>query len=423
MIAVFPVSAYSVGVKKDSYIKWNLDIDVPFPGQTIHQSGWIKITIQSVDGDRITATYDQHFDPGLGATPIDEKVTGYIDISTGESSFPLSSIPLLGRPPRGLIIPAGLSVNDPIPGIDSVQGTEIHDGRNAIYIITPGVGTSIRTWWDKETGVLLETHFDFPYGSQTGAYTLKLVETNVWGGGFLGMDLWFYLVIFVLAVAVVSIAAIIIQRRKSIVLPLPSAATEALSGVLAFAFSCIVGVVFVVWFGQVGGWLTNNFTWSVGLLLSTIFGGWWVNGFALFVGLIIGIVVGFLVLALEKSLPVKVFEAIVSVPIGILVTLVVGAILFALIFLFLALVGFTWSQSYMQPSREQTIVLQTITLLLCTAGVVIPFIAGGYAAFFVLALVDSVVEARTAPRSKETMTKREGHPEYTRTSTTRDNEI
>ncbi len=430
MVGILSAGAYSVGVKKDNYIKWNLDNNIPILGQAIHQTGWIKLTILSIDGDRITATYDSHFDPGIsGTTPIDEKVTGYIDLSTGESNFPLSSTPILGRATGGLIVPAGLSGNDNIPGIGDVQGTETHEGRNAVYIVTPGVGTSIKTWWDQETGVMLETHFEFPYGSVTGSRTVKLTETNVWGGSFLGMDWWLYLVILVVIVAVVSVAAIAMQRRKSKVTTTPAPAsavtetpsfkyvgrhTESLSGPLAFALSCIVGVIFVVWFGQVGGWFTNNFTWSVGLLLSAIFGGWWVNGFALFVGLTIGIAVGFMVWALEKSLPVKVLEATISVPIGIMVTLVVGAILFALIFLFLAFVGFTWSTSYIQPSKEQTLMLQIITFLLCAAGVVIPFIAGGYAAVFVLALVDGIIEARTTPKQKETVTKREGSPEYAR---------
>jgi len=121
-----------------------------------------------------------------------------------------------------------------------------------------------------------------------------------------------------------------------------------------------------------------------------------------------------MVLALEKSLPFKALEAIICVPIGILVTLIAGAVLFAIIFFFLAIIGFTWSQSYIQPSREQTLMLQIITFLLCAAGVVVPFIVGGYAAVFVLALVDGIIEARTTSKQKEPVAKREGSPDYVR---------
>jgi ribosomal protein L37E len=308
-------------------------------------------------------------------------VTGYIDLSTGGSSFPFSSIPLLGRPPRGLIIPADLSVNDNIPGIGSIQGIELHEGRNAVYIVTPGIGTSISSWWDKETGVLLETHFDFPYGSQTGAYTLKLVETNVWPRGFLGMDIWFYTAIFVLAVAVVSSVAVVIQRRKSAVSPLPSEVTRPLSCVLAFAHSCIVGIVCVVWFDQIGGWFMNNYTQSTGSILSGAFGVWWTNGFALLVGLIIGIIGGLLAWILPKEgLASMNLGAVLSVAAGVFVVLLVGSLLFGL--------G-TWIHNHVVTSGGY--VTPLLAQILSGVGIVVPLIVGCAATFVVLLIVFAIV--------------------------------
>jgi len=391
-VGIFSVNAYGVGVKKDNYMKWNLNNSIPLLGQTIHQTGWMKLTILSIDGERITATYESHFDPGIsGTTPVDEKVTGYIDISTGESDFPLSSTPILGRATSGLIVPAGLASGDSIPGIGDVQGTETHDGRNAVYIVTPGVGTSIETWWDQETGVLLETHFEFPYGSVTGSRTVKLAETNVWGSGFLLADWWLYLAILVIAVAVVSIVAIVTKKRKSIVSPLSPAATKPLSGVLAFAFSCIVGIVSVVWLDQIGGWFMNNYTQSAGSILSGAFGAWWTNGFALIVGLIIGIIGGLLVwILVEEGLPVMNLGAMLSVAVGMFVTLFVGSLLFGL--------G-TWIQNYVETSGGY--ISPLLVQILSGVGIVIPLIAGGFAAFVAFLVVGGII----------TSTKKKGHEE------------
>lgn len=386
--SILPVGAYSVGVKKDNYVKWNLDNNIPLLDQTIHQTGWVKITVLSIDGDRITATYDSHFDPGVyEVTPIDEKVTGYIDVSTGESDFPLSSTPIVGRATGGLIIPAGLSDSDDIPGIGNIQGTETHDGRKAIYTVVPGVGTSIETWWDQETGVLLETHFAFPYGSVTGSRTFKLAETDVWGGGFAPPDWWFWMaVVFVMAI-IVAAATVMLRRRKS-------AVTLSVIG-----FSYIFGVILAGLVGQFGGWFMSNFSRSGGQMLAAVLGGWWLTGFALITGLIMAIATSFMVLALEKGFRAKLIEAGTSVTVGILVTLLVGSLIMFPIYSFFQATTPSWN---------------IITIPLVAAGIIIPFIVGGYAAAFMLAIVDGIIETRSTPKQETKETRKEKPPEYTR---------
>lgn len=396
-VSIFSVSAYSIGVEKDDYIKWNLENDIPLLGGTIIQTGWIKITVLSIDGDRITVTYESHFDPGIpGTTPVDEHVEGYIDVSTGESSFQLSQTPLLGRPPNALIIPAGLSNNDDIPGIGTIQGIETHEGHAAVYIVTPGVGTSIETWWDRETGVMLETHFDFPYDSVTGSHTLKLAETNVWGPRLFGNDWWLWLDVIFAIGAVIYVASVITNTRKSKAVSEQSAATEVhphsaspyvkgLGGTTGFVLSGVLGITLPILFVRFGGWWLSNFAQSAGQILSVAFGEWWLKGFAFIAGFIVAIFTWIMVSGLKRGFWAKLIEAVTIVTMSIVVAFIVGALSIFPAYWWLSGTNFAWD---------------LVSIPLAGAAIVIPFIVSVYIAAYTLALAEGITKGRQKPREE-----------------------
>ena len=192
----------------------------------------------------------------------------------------------------------------------------------------------------------------------------------------------------------------------------PEIQMEKLGGIAGFAFSCTLGIVFSVMLVHLGGWVMNNFAWSAGALLSMILGGSWIYGFALAIGLITGVIVGFMSLAIEKNLHPTLLEVTIGVLVGTVVTLMIGSILFYFVSNFLILLGFTWSQISVQPPTSQTLITSIISLVIIVAGIVIPFVGGGYSALVTMTIVDGIIEARATskPIEKETTNSSTEHP-------------
>ncbi len=193
LLVSFPVMAeYTCGVRSGDWTKYNINIS--YAGQSV--TGSMKITIQNVQGTQISGTVETSVQ-GISGTQT-ENVS--IDIATGTGTY------------AGFIIPANLTVGNPIPGESvNVQSIVTKNGRNAIVAnaSVPSVGFSGQVFWDQATGVFLESS-----GSAAGtSYSITLAETSLWGGGFL-FDWWIWMIIVVVAVGLAAAAVLMLRRRK-----------------------------------------------------------------------------------------------------------------------------------------------------------------------------------------------------------------
>jgi anti-sigma-K factor RskA len=89
--------------------------------------------------------------------------------------------------------------------------------RAVLNALVSQYGGNTTYYFDKQTGVALEVYAVY------SDYTLSLVatETNLWGGGLLGLDWWAWATIIVV-VAVVAVAAALVLRRRKHTAPTPS---------------------------------------------------------------------------------------------------------------------------------------------------------------------------------------------------------
>jgi hypothetical protein len=193
LLGSFPVMAeYTCGVKSGDWIKYNINIS--YVGQSV--AGSMKITIQNVQGTHINGTIETSVQEIFGT--VTENIS--IDIATGTGTY------------AGFIIPANLTVGNPIPGESAnVQSIVTKNGRNAIATnaTSPYGGFSGQVYWDQASGVFLESS-----GSAVGtSFSITLAETSLWGGGFL-FDWWIWMIIIVIVVGVAAATVLMLRRRK-----------------------------------------------------------------------------------------------------------------------------------------------------------------------------------------------------------------
>ena len=196
------VMAASVGVQTGQWAKYT-------PSQ---YSGYnyssVTISISSVSGTTVYGTMRYE----------------YLEGSPQTSSFQYNIL-TLGTPPY--FIPANLKVGDSIgsgfgalvvAGVDTRSYAEA--SRTVVY------AQSFATYyWDQETGILVE--------QDTVMSTLKLTETNIWGGGIFDASNPFFWVLIVIIVVIVAALALVVlsslRKKKPIavtVTPPPSAPEE-----------------------------------------------------------------------------------------------------------------------------------------------------------------------------------------------------
>lgn len=197
---------YVVGVKSGDWIRY--DITISYLGQSV--KGSIKITVQSVQGVYVNLTYEVSVQ-GQTLTPPEQFI---LDVSTGS-----------GGSASGFIIPANLTVGQPIPGeAANVQTIADWRGRHAIVAnaTSPFMPFEARVYWDQATGVLLETTGSISGTDYSTDYSISVVETSLWGGGLFGLDwmIWVIIIAVVVAVVVVIVGLMMRRRRVQTVPPL-----------------------------------------------------------------------------------------------------------------------------------------------------------------------------------------------------------
>jgi len=195
-LANFAKADYQIGVNGGDWIIY--DLEVTNLGQTIEES--VNITIQNVEGVLITGTFE---------------VTTLGQYVVAAEQFTLDVSTQIGQSAHGFIIPANLTVGNSIPGESAtVQNLTDWNGRTAVVANTsaPFLEYPSQVYWDRATGVLLQAN-----GSSRGlVYSITLVDTSLWNGGFFGLNSTALTVLVVGVVAAVLVVySLLIRRRKA----------------------------------------------------------------------------------------------------------------------------------------------------------------------------------------------------------------
>jgi len=192
--AYVPVMAYTLGVKSGDWIRYS--ITVTTDGQTT-DAGWVRFDIQNIIGYKIEGTWTSD------------------KVSTPEECWFIVSDAVAYNIPAHFsaqtFIFANMAPGDPVPyGYQTyLQGPVTRLNREALYVT---YSSQDFTYWDRQTGVLLEDSEAGGYGLTT---SVKLVATSLWGGGALGgLDWWIWIIIIVAVVGGILTALLLIRKRK-----------------------------------------------------------------------------------------------------------------------------------------------------------------------------------------------------------------
>ena len=197
MVVTSTFAQYKIGVKTDDWIKFIVTVSGAISGTP---PTWMKVEFLLVEGSYATIRSTMHMADGTEQVEITT-----INIMMGSGSFFYV---------QGLVIPANSTMGNAvfIIGYGSVtiasENTRKYAGasRTVVYGNLSQAGYSATYYWDKVTGILVESSQSF------GGITLilKATETNMWQGQ--SFELIFYGLI--IAVIAIVVAFILIQRKK-----------------------------------------------------------------------------------------------------------------------------------------------------------------------------------------------------------------
>lgn len=165
---------------------------------------WMKFEITKVDGASITVSMTAHMSNGTEQT--NETV-----FSVGSSEEGLAGV--------GWIIPADSKVNDTVSfgGTDmeiAQETTRTYGGvsRTVVGLSVSAGGVSSSIFWDKPTGILLETSMS--YQDQSLGIVASDMNIGGGGGGSVGLGWWVWIVIVVVIVGAIGGVVFMLRRRK-----------------------------------------------------------------------------------------------------------------------------------------------------------------------------------------------------------------
>ena len=190
--SLIPVMAASVGVQQGHWAKYTASA-------VGYDYSALTISISSVSGTSVSGTMTYQFYTG---SPQTESFQG--DVSRGET-FPY-------------IIPANLNEGDYIYYIDSftnlrVQNVTAKSYVGATRIVVSAVRYGYTYYWDQQTGILVEQK----WGTLPVTSSIKLTETNIWGGGIFDTSnplFWVLVVVIIVVVAAVALVVLSSLRKK-----------------------------------------------------------------------------------------------------------------------------------------------------------------------------------------------------------------
>jgi hypothetical protein len=201
----------TLGVKAGDWIKYEYI--------TIETAGghpWVKLEVTNTKDTIVTVLWSTGATGGVSIPNLPAfGLTVSWDIKTGGDVYSY------------FVIHANPKVGDSVtvlPGITlQIKGedTRTYAGvsRKVVYADYSALGLQYKYFWDKETGVLVESStimggFDF---------TMKAVETNLWQAGFGGLPLWIVgVVIAIVAAATIAFIVFLMKRKQPHTKPQPA---------------------------------------------------------------------------------------------------------------------------------------------------------------------------------------------------------
>jgi len=181
-----------LGVKAGDWVKLDYTVSGAPPGTALPQ--WAKVEFLSVGGTTATVRVTMHMADG---TEQSDNVSA--DVAAG----------------LGLVIPANSKTGDSINmsghGAVTIAGESTRNyagtSRTAVYASISQYGTQLTYYWDKQTGVMVETSGT----SENMIFTAKVTETNIWQAEPIG---WSLIAGIVVTIVVIGIVTTVYMRRR-----------------------------------------------------------------------------------------------------------------------------------------------------------------------------------------------------------------
>lgn len=196
------VSSQSVGIKVGDWVKYGVSGSLSAGGLS-----WMKIEVTDVEGTSITVNETTHAANGTEAV---EPLVFVVGSSEG------------GIGGIGWIIPANSTVNDTVSfsGADILltqESVRSYGGvsRTVVGLDISVAGTSVSIFWDKSTGILLETSENYS-GESFGivASQTSFSSNGASGGALGGLAWWIWAVIIVVIVGAIGAGLFMLRRKK-----------------------------------------------------------------------------------------------------------------------------------------------------------------------------------------------------------------
>jgi parallel beta-helix repeat protein len=193
-----------VGIKAGDWIKLDYEISGAPSGTPLPT--WMKVEFLSVEGTNVTIRMTMHMSDGT-----EQNATAPVSIVSGGDALGVS----------GLVIPANSKTGDSIHmsgyGDVAITGETTRKfagaSRTAVYASISGSDFEGSYYWDKQTGVLVESSAV----SGTMTATAKATETNMWtsdSSGILANSTVLCALVIAAIVIVVAVAFLVMRRRK-----------------------------------------------------------------------------------------------------------------------------------------------------------------------------------------------------------------
>jgi len=201
----------TLGVKAGDWIKYEYI--------TIETAGghpWVKLEVTNTKDTIVTVLWSTGATGGVSIPNLPTfGLTVSWDIKTGGSVY--SYFVIHANPKVGDFVTVLPGITLQIKGEDTRTYAGV--SRKVVYADYSALGLQYKYFWDKETGVLVESStimggFDF---------TIKAVETNLWQAGFGGLPLWIVgVVITIVAAATIAFIAFLMKRKQPPTKPQPA---------------------------------------------------------------------------------------------------------------------------------------------------------------------------------------------------------
>jgi hypothetical protein len=229
LVAVFApplvhAKEYTVGVKAGDWVKygqitfnWTGNGTEPSYATEFKKIDWSRLDIIKVTGAIASLNATIHFNNG---TQIVQSYDADVQNGTSEgNTFLIGSNLIAGDPINPATSEA--KINQTVVRIyaGANRNVNVVDLQNNVTIGTVSIQGESRSYWDQNTGVLVEVYINQTDPTNSNAYfteSLKATETNLWSASAFDLiqNNLFYIIVGITVIIVIVAAAIILQRRK-----------------------------------------------------------------------------------------------------------------------------------------------------------------------------------------------------------------